>query len=200
MRILLADDHVLMRELLAQFIEAHFDARVVTAMSLAEAQSIMEMSEKFDLVLLEWRLPGMDGVASIEEIMRVSRNSPLAILSGSALQDTARMAIKAGAVGFLPKSMSVTSLIPALRLMIGGGVFLPYEWMQRSPTGVAADLTTRELEVLNGISHGHTNKKIARDFGLKEVTIKLHVKTMCRKLNAKNRAHAAAIASHLRLT
>jgi DNA-binding NarL/FixJ family response regulator len=119
-------------------------------------------------------------------------------MSGIAPKAVAKEAMEAGAVGFLPKTMGAKSLVNAIRFMAMGEKFVPVDFLSREETEVenplAKTLTARELDVLSGLCRGLANKEIARELDLQEVTIKLHVKTLCRKLDAKNRTHAAMIA------
>jgi len=105
---------------------------------------------------------------------------------------------EAGAIGFLPKTMGAKSLVDGVRFMAWGEVFVPVKFMTaegpENDNPLAKGLTPRELEVLGGLCQGLSNKEIARDLDLQEVTIKLHVKTLCRKLDAKNRTQAAMVA------
>ena len=103
-----------------------------------------------------------------------------------------------GAIGFIPKTMGAQSLLNAVRFMAAGEIYVPVDLMREEPAApahpLAAKLSPRENEVLSGLCKGQSNKEIARDLDLQEVTIKLHVRTLCRKLEAKNRTQAAMIA------
>ena len=90
-------------------------------------------------------------------------------------------------------------MVSAIRFMAAGETFVPYSFMQEAEAKTVANLTERETEVLRGLCEGKSNKEIARDLDLQEVTIKLHVKTLCRKLDAKNRTQAAMIARDRKL-
>lgn len=83
--------------------------------------------------------------------------------------------------------------------MAAGEKYIPIEYLQKSDEPNDSDLTARELSVLEGLCAGKANKTIASDLGLQEVTIKFNVKSICRKLGARNRTHAAMIARELRL-
>jgi two-component system nitrate/nitrite response regulator NarL len=124
-----------------------------------------------------------------------------AILSGTATRAIAETALAAGAAGFLPKTIAAKSLIHAVRFMAAGEKYVPVKFMterdEEKPNPLASKLTPRELEVLNGLVDGRSNKEIAKSLDLQEVTIKLHVKTLCRKLAARNRTHAAMIAKDM---
>ena len=120
-------------------------------------------------------------------------SKPVAILSGTAAQSIARQALDAGAKGFLPKTLSAKSLGAAIRFIATGQVFVPYDFIAREEKKTVENLTQRETEVLKGLCAGQSNKEIAMALDLHEVTVKLHVKTLCRKLGAKNRTQAAMI-------
>ena len=120
-------------------------------------------------------------------------------MSGTADRSVAQEALDAGAAGFLPKTMAAKSLVNAVRFMGLGEKYAPLDFMTAAEEAaparpLAETLSERERQVLEGLCHGHSNKEIARDLGLQEVTVKLHVKTLCRKLEARNRTHAAMIA------
>jgi DNA-binding NarL/FixJ family response regulator len=90
--------------------------------------------------------------------------------------------------------MGARALVSAMRLIAAGETFVPFGALQAEPEDGPFNLTRREAEVLRGICEGKSNKEIARDHDLQEVTVKLHVSTLSRKLGAKNRTHAAMIA------
>ena len=106
-------------------------------------------------------------------------------------------AIDKGAIGFLPKTMAAKSLVNAVKFMAMGETYVPLDFLnaeEEAPdTPLAKLLSDREQQVLGGLCRGLSNKELARELDLQEVTIKLHVKTLCRKLDAKNRTHAAMI-------
>jgi two-component system, NarL family, nitrate/nitrite response regulator NarL len=89
-------------------------------------------------------------------------------------------------------------MVTAVKFMAAGEIYAPFNFMQQ-PDTAAGNLSQRETDVLRGLCEGKSNKEIARDLDLQEVTIKLHVKTLSRKLNAKNRTHAAMLAREMNL-
>ena len=194
MRILLADDHDLVRETLASFLKAEGMDEVVLAASLEDAVAATKTGGSFDLVLLDYDMPGMDGLEGLGRMIAANDSRPVALLSGAASSDIAEQALERGAAGFVPKTLGSRSLVAAVRFMAAGEIFAPMSMIRKVADGVSGNLTSRELEMLRGICEGKSNKEIARDHGLQEVTVKLHVKTMSRKLNARNRTHAAMIA------
>jgi DNA-binding NarL/FixJ family response regulator len=126
--------------------------------------------------------------------MQAVSGKPVAIISGTASPEVARGALAAGAAGFLPKTMAPETLMSAVQHLLDGGIYTPQHFLESTPaTDSDVQLTPREMDVLRGICEGKANKEIARDLNVQEVTVKLHVKTLSRKLEARNRTHAAMI-------
>ena len=195
MKILFADDHDLIRETLVMFLTDQGLGSVTQVGDVEGAlQALRDTPEGFDLILLDYDMPGMDGLAGLARVQKQAVKCPVAILSGTASSDIARNAIEAGARGFVPKTIGARSLASAIALIAAGEVFVPYGFLDKPAEQPVGDLTLRETQVLRGLSEGKSNKDIARDLCLHEVTIKLHVKTLCRKLDARNRTQAAMIA------
>ena len=194
MRILLADDHDLVRETIGAFLASEgFDAVHGTG-SLDDAIADFRSWGPFDLVLLDLNMPGMGGLDGLARMIAVAGDVPVAIISGVAQPDKVKAAIAAGARGFLPKTMSAKSISAAIRFIAAGEIYMPYALMQQGEVTDGFDLKPREREVLRGLTEGLSNKEIALKLDLQEVTVKLHVKTLSRTLNARNRTHAAMIA------
>lgn len=194
MRILVADDHELVRDTIALFLQAEGMAEVVSVSTVDEAIKAADETGAFDLVLLDYNMPGMNGLAGLARMKQANDGNPVAILSGSASPAVADKAIEAGAAGFVPKTLGAKSMVSAIRFMAAGEVFVPYGFQNQAEAKAVANLTERETDVLRGLCEGKSNKEIALDLDLQEVTIKLHVKTLCRKLDARNRTQAAMIA------
>jgi two-component system, NarL family, nitrate/nitrite response regulator NarL len=199
MKILLADDHDLVRDTLAAFLETEPDLGVSTVANLGDALALVGQQGGFELVLLDYTMPGMDGLKGLSQMLSANQGKPVAILSGTADRTVAEQAIKAGAAGFVPKTLAAKSIVSAVKFMASGEVFAPFGFMHRDEVDGSTAITRRERDVLVGLTAGKSNKEIAIDLDLQEVTIKLHVKTLCRKLGAKNRTHAAMIARDRRL-
>ena len=197
MRILIADDHDLVRDTISAYLEKDGEVEVTAVGTFDEARRALEDAGPFDLVLLDYTMPGMHELDGLAEAIRMNAGKPVGLISGTATPAIAERALAAGASGFLPKSMAAKSLIHAVNLMAAGERYAPFSFLNQpvQESGpLAAQLSRRELEVLEGLTQGLSNKEIARRLDLQEVTVKLHVKTLCRKLDARNRTHAAMIA------
>lgn len=194
-RILVADDHDLVRETIAAYLEAEGLARVSLA-STAEEALVQASVVPFDLILVDYDMPGMNGLAGLSELIAANRPRPVALISGAITADSAEEALERGAAGFVPKTLGSRGLLAATRAMLAGETFAPVAMIRRVDDNL---LSPRELDVLRGVCAGKSNKEIARNLDLQEVTVKLHVKTMSRKLGARNRTHAAMIARDRKL-
>lgn len=196
MRILIADDHELLRDVLRTYLEAEGGFVVTTVADLAQALAAISAGPAFDLVLLDYAMPGMNGFAGLEEAIAAADGTPVALMSGLAPSGVPEKVLACGAAGYLPKTLPARSVVNAIRFMVAGETYVPLDLARPAPATAGSEnaLSPREREVLTGLCAGHANKEIARDLGLQEPTIKLHVKLICRKLGARNRTHAAMIA------
>lgn len=195
MKILVADDHDLVRETIAAFLMAEGFGAVETAATLPEAIDRLE-GEAHDLALLDLDMPTMKGFTGLARALAAGQGAHVALMSGSISRELAEAAMEAGAVGFVPKKLASRAMVAAVRLMARGENFVPVGLLRSdiAPGAPLAMLTRREVSVLRGVCEGKSNKEIARDLRLQEVTVKLHVMTLSRKLGARNRTHAAMIA------
>jgi len=198
MRVLIADDHDLLRDTLVLFLQSQGDIETRTAADLPGACKLIETEDRFDLILLDLNMPGMNGLEGLKTTIAINGGQRVALLSGGATREIAERALEAGAAGFVPKTLSAKSMINAVKFMAMGEQYAPIDFMtavDETPSHPLADkLTPRELQVLKGLTEGKSNKEIARDLDITEPTIKLHMKTLYRKVGAANRTQAALIA------
>ena len=201
MHILIADDHDLVREMMASYLEKEGGIKVTQSANYDQAFTELKKNGPFELVLLDYKMPGMRGLEGLKQALGASGGNPVALVSGDADRTVAEEALGAGAAGFLPKTMSARSVINAVKFMALGETFAPIDFKtaKDEDNPAAGHLTKREQQVLKGLSVGKSNKEIGRDCGSQEVTVKLHVKTLCRKLGARNRTQAAIAAKDQRL-
>lgn len=197
-RILLADDHELLRDTLVFFINSQSDLKVTTAHSLDEARQIWRCDGIFDLVLLDLRMPGMNGLRGLADAL--SDGLRTAVISGVATRSVVEEAMQLGAAGFLSKTTPARALIHAINFMAMGEIYVSPEFLgdKNADSGhpLVDLLSKRELQVLQKMCEGLTDKEIARDLYLQVPTVKLHAKMMFRKLNVNSRTQAAMIAKN----
>lgn len=198
MRVLIADDHDLLRDTLELWFRQE-QIEVATARNFDGVLTLVEAEAPFDLVLLDYGMPGMNGLDGVQRALSSCRGARVALMSGIAPRDVAEKALEMGAAGFLPKTLPARSLVNAVRFMAMGEQYAPIDFMTAAAEPQAANplaekLTPRELDMLKKLCEGKANKEIARELGIQEPTVKLHMKTLYRKINANNRTQAAMIA------
>jgi two-component system nitrate/nitrite response regulator NarL len=196
--VMIADDHSLLREALAQTLGTDPNLSVSTADSYDTALTGITNLGKVDVLLLDVVMPGMDGLRSIEEFVKFNANGAIVVFSGNASSDFIDQALAFGARGFIPKTLPLRSLVAAIQLIALGQIFVPVRsggLLPKSKIIQVTGLSPKELIVLDHVSDGLTNKEIAWEIGVVEVTVKMHMRSICSKLKAKNRAHAVIIAS-----
>jgi DNA-binding NarL/FixJ family response regulator len=194
-RILTVDDHQLLREGIAAVLERQEDMTLV-----AEASNGLEAIEAFrrerpDVTLMDLRMPDMNGIEAIAAIRSEFPNARIIVLTTYAGDVQAASALKAGAAGYLLKSLVRKELIETIRVVHSGKRRVPPEIATEIAEHVADDaLTEREVEVLRSVAAGKSNKRIAAELDISEETVKTHMKSILPKLDASDRTHAVTIA------
>jgi DNA-binding NarL/FixJ family response regulator len=191
--VLIVDDHPVVRQGLRALLEVQDDMTVAgeagdgpTAITLAE-------SVRPDIVLLDLKLPGMDGVAVLRPLRAAGLR--VLVLTSATEPSTAAAAVRAGAAGVVYKDIDPAALIRAIRAVHDGNVLLAPEAVGSLVRGSRADtLTAREREVLDGIADGKSNREIARLLRVSEKTVKAHVSAVLAKLGVQDRTQAAVYA------
>lgn len=205
MKVLIADDHALLRDGLRPFVsKISDDVTIFESCDYPSTHDILA-TETPDLVLLDLRMPGMDGTDGVLRLRRAFPEARIVIVTGWVTRSDVIEAMRLGVAGYLPKSLNGTAMLHALRLILCGVPYYPAEVLvadaapaiaadqpgERSPL---ASLTRREYEILTQLVGGASNKEIAKVLGLTEITIKSHLRNVFRKIGATNRTQAVALA------
>lgn len=213
MKILVVDDHVLIRQAMHGVLKKlRRDAVVLEAANCEKAMQVMTDHPDVRLILLDLTLPDRDGFSVLAEMRE--RYPAVAVVVLSAVQDSANVmkALDLGALGYIPKSAQGDVMLNALRLVISGGIYIPPEILihEGSPEAAAKSsknefhnpsgymgLTDRQLDVLGLMMQGNSNKTICRILNLAEPTVKNHVTAILKTLNVSNRTEAVVAANNL---
>jgi DNA-binding NarL/FixJ family response regulator len=212
-KILVADDHELIREALRHVLKL-LDEKVIV-LEVQDGGSALRLVNEhgdLDLLLLDLNLPGSDGFATLSELRRDHPALPVVILSGQEDATTMRTVLDRGAMGFIPKSANNAVMVSALRLVLSGGRYVPPELLNAAPGSILPNtnlsapkspadlgLTERQLDVLALMAQGKSNKLICRELGLAEATVKIHVTAILRTLKVSSRAQAIVAVNRLGL-
>ncbi len=195
LRILIVDDHALVRIGLRTSLEMEKDISVVAEAGTGEQAIVHYRTHRPDIALIDLRLPGMDGIQTTAALCREFPQARIIVISTFKGGDDILRAMQAGAKTYLPKSVQREELISAIRAISRGETYLPNIVASRLAERLRRpNLTVRELEVLRLVAAGNSNKAIASALSLEVGTVKLHVGKILEKLRAKDRTEAATIA------
>lgn len=214
MNILLVDDHPLLRGGMRYLLRS-LDANLQMDEASSGAQALeLVAAQGYDLVLLDLKMPGLNGMDALAALRAAIPGTPLVVLSAEDDPSVVRAAIEAGAMGFIPKSSTPEVLIQALRLVLAQSVYLPPTVLD-APCPVAAPalslaqsgggdsvppgFTPRQMDVLRCVIKGKPNKVIARELEVSEGTVKAHLSAVFLALGAHNRTEAVYAAAKLGL-
>jgi len=204
MQVLLIDDHTLFRLGLKGLLER--SGIDVVAANTGENGLRIAKELQPDVILLDMRMPNMDGLEVLTALRDQGITSPITMLTTSTDENDLVRTLRSGAQGYLLKDMDPKDLITALhKIKDGETVVAPQladtlaRALQEKPAASKAltplsELTPREREIISHLAEGQSNKAIARDLGISDGTVKLHVKAILRKLNVRSRVEAAVIA------
>lgn len=196
-RLLVADDHALVLQAVRLALETHLDLEIV-----AEAKSGSEVLPRVaevdpDVIILDIRMPGIDGLELLDRLRDREPEARVVVLSGVEDPELAAEAVRRGAKAFVGKGIDPAELAPILRQVFEGAVLTESVGGRSSAAHAVADdleLTPRELEILERVAAGRSNKQIAHEFWLSEQTIKYHLTNVYRKLGVASRTEAARFA------
>jgi two-component system nitrate/nitrite response regulator NarL len=209
MRVLLIDDHALVRKGIEELLQSR-GVQVVASVGSGEEGVRRARELPADLILLDVKMPGMNGIETLKALRASGVGAPVVMLTMSREDADLGAALRAGAQGYLLKDIEPEELVPALEAALHGNNVVARELVgtlarlvrgdagpERAaprPAARFAELTPRELEILECIADGSSNKMIARALDIADGTVKLHVKAILRKLGLRSRVEAAVAA------
>lgn len=178
---------------------------IVEAGDFNQVLTMIRGGEEFDVALIDLSMPGMDGFSAIGAVRRSAPDIYLVVVSASEEPQTVRKALDAGAHGYICKSAGSASMMEGIRSVLEGDTFVsPHIIVPDAPAAGEMDgerlqslLTPRQRDVLGMLRQGKSNKEIARDLNLAEITVKLHVTAILRSLGCENRTQAAILAAKM---
>ena len=195
-RVLIADDHVTVLEGLAAIIARQPDMMV--AAEAADGQEAVELWIKHqpDVTLLDLRMPKLDGVSAIERIRKQDASARVIVLTTYETDTEILRAIKAGTKAYLSKDSRREELLDCIRRVNQGETCIPASLVEKVAAGLCSEsLTGRELNVLELLARGKSNKEIGVSLYISETTVKSHLRSIFRKLNVLSRTEAITVAS-----
>ncbi|TWT15902.1 response regulator transcription factor [Reyranella sp. CPCC 100927] len=206
--VLVADDHPMFREALASTLRSLDDqVAVLESGSFGEAVERVAAGADIDLILLDLRMPGMNGVKGVRSLRVRRPDIPVAVVSALADSYVMRECFDAGAVAYIPKSLSRDAVIAAITTILDGGTYAPTEGMGGASLGDDSDdrgldeaircrfelLTNQQRKVLELMSEGKLNKQIAYIIDVQITTVKAHVSSLLQKLGVSSRTQAVIL-------
>jgi len=205
LRVLIIDDHTLFRDGLQGLLERH---NIEVVASLGDGQEGIRLAQTLlpDIVLLDMRMPTITGLEVLKNLQANKFEAPVVMLTTSNDERDLVEALRNGAKGYLLKEMEPDDVVAALREIVKGETVVAPNLTQvlarvvkgepilETEPSPIDDLTPREAEILSLLAEGQSNKVIARNLGISDGTVKLHVKAILRKLNIHSRVEAAVIA------
>ena len=207
---MVVDDHTLFRSGLSELLERR-GIEVCAAVGDGEEGCRLAAELDPDVILLDLRMPELDGLSVLERIAALGLRSAVVMLTTSSDERDLVTSLRSGARGYLLKDMEPDRLVDALAAVVGGETVVAPEMTSVLAKVVKGDalesgrpnrfssLTPREFEILRHLAEGQSNKEIARDLGITDGTVKLHVRSILRKLEVRSRVEAAVIAVEERI-
>ena len=195
-RILIVDDHSVVREGLVSLVKRKSDMTVVAEASNGREAVDLWKEHRPDVTLLDLRMPELDGVGAIKEIREFDASAHILVLTTFDGDEDIYRAIKAGAKGYLLKDTAREALMDSIRRVHAGETCIPVSLAAKLADRVSGEaLSAREIEVLQRIAAGKSNKEIGAELFISEGTVKTHVKSIFSKLDVVSRTEAVATAT-----
>ena len=205
-RILIVDDHPLFREALKQAIAGGVaNATIAQAGSLETARAELDRHDNTDLVMLDLRMPGVQGLSGLIFLRTQYPNVPVVIVTASEDHGLVQKALNLGASGYIPKSSSTETIVDAINGVLRGDIWVPPGYDRKAQGDKEAEeiarriatLTAQQIRVLMMLREGLLNKQIAYELNVSEATIKAHVSAILQKLNVSSRTQAVIAAGRI---
>lgn len=201
-RLLIADDHAMILEMLEMYLNSVPDIHVKTVPDLPSALQEIDTKGPYDLVLVDLDMPGMNGLTGLTKALQHNGGKPVGVLTGSPTPRVVNEVMSLGGAGIVLKNASLKNFANEIRFMAGGGRYLPIELVEKRAQSTEETVTTlskREFGVLELLSEGMPNREIGAALKLAEPTVKMHVKSICTKLGVSNRTQAVIAARDRKL-
>jgi DNA-binding NarL/FixJ family response regulator len=211
-KVLMVDDHALFRDGMRYVLQQLADeVEVIDSGDFLDGMAQAASNPDIDLALLDLHMPGSDGVKSVRAFHESNPCIPLVVVSGSDQREDIERVMEYGAMGFISKMSSSKIMLSALRMVLDGGVYLPPQLLQQAmmglDQGVITDrrsdrankngLTTRQMQTLQFLAEGLSNKEISQKMNLAEGTVKIHTAAVYQALRVNSRLEAVSTARRL---
>ena len=194
-RILIVDDHPVVCSGLTSMLSLHEGLEVVGSAASGEEALAMIQHDRPALMLLDLRMPGMDGIGVLNALRQMDRAPRVVVLTSFEKEEDIYRAIRAGAQGYLLKDTSEAEMIAAIFAVSEGKRYIPRHIAARlADRMLRSDLTARELQTLELLAQGSTNKQIAESLNISDHTVRHHVNNIMEKLHVSDRTEAVATA------
>ncbi len=200
LKFLIADDHQIMRESVKTLAEKTFsNLTVIEASSLQEILTAINENSNISLLILDLKMPGMLGHTTVETLIQQNPDLPILINSAEFQVSSIEEYLEIGVRGYFLKTGSSNGIIIAMQSVLSGEIYLPKEYIFKGDltkelgASQLSSLTKKELNILEQIAEGYTNKEISHIAGIMESTVKVHVNAIFKKLKINNRVQATKI-------
>ncbi|TAJ77954.1 MAG: response regulator transcription factor [Gallionellaceae bacterium] len=208
-KVLMVDDHALFRDGMRYVLQQLADeVEVIDSGNFVDGMKQAAGNPDLDLALLDLNMPGSDGVKSIQAFHEKNPCIPLVVVSGSDQRDDIEKVMECGAMGFISKMSSSKMMLSALRMVLDGGVYLPPQLLQQAMVGLDQGgvtdkrtdrqnkngLTVRQMQTLQLLAEGLSNKEISQRMNLAEGTVKIHTAAVYQALRVSSRLEAVCAA------
>ncbi len=210
MKVLVADDHWIVRAGLKHLLVELDDVSVIEAANFEQAMDAAAANPDLDLVLMDLLMPGASPFAGLQGLLDKVPSVPVIVISVLDTREDVLRAIEVGAMGFTSKKASGEEILAVIKRVLAGEIWVPSDLVARSRTGVGevphlktveprgkpiAALTGRQREVFNLLAQGKSNRQIAHDLGVSEHTVRVHISAILKTLDVENRTQAAVLAA-----